>query len=129
MKRLLTVFLCVFLVSCSVENENKDYFLTPRTLHVTFEDQGVSILGRLETSTKGLTFYPDNAQGLCICLTNDGGHVSYNGIEFGGSVAEASRLMPLYQALTKGSLVLTKDGVAKGNGFKLTVHKEINNEE
>ncbi len=125
MKRLIWIFLCIFLVSCSTGNESRDYFLTPRTLYVTFEDENISVSGRLETSSKQLSFYPDSPEGLCICLTEDGGEVSYGGMVFEGSVAELSRLMPLYRALTEGTLVMNKDGTAEGNSFKLTVHKEI----
>lgn len=134
MKRLAIIMFCIFLVSCSQKSDEENYFASSRKLYVTFESHGKSLTGTLETEKDQIVFLPDSPKGLRICLTPHGGSVSYDGIEFAGSVAEMTELKSLYDALHDegAELKFSKDrsGLPQvtGKDFKLTVHKELDHE-
>lgn len=124
MKRLSIIFLCIFLLSCSSGNTAKGYSIIGKALDVTFEDGATATRGVLVTGEDFIEFSPETPSGLVIRITEDGGSVSYGSLVFEDSVG-VSRLMPLFEALQSGDLTAPQPDVIQGNGFKITIHKEI----
>ena len=127
MKRVILLILCLLLVSC--EKAEEDYFLQPRILQITFEQDGVTLDGRLETSSEEIRFYPDEPEGVVIRIDSGGGEISYSDIVF-EDVTEEARLKAFWDQLTEGALRLTFSkkpypDIIEGSNFKITVHKEL----
>ena len=132
MKRLALIFVFVFLTSCASGTVNEDYFLTPHTLSVTFDDGKAVLSGTLEVAPEEMLFYPDTPKGLCIKISSDGGEVSYGSLKFGSEVVEMSRLCTLFEAIQEKKIKITFGNApyplsVEGEGFRLTVHEEITN--
>ena len=128
MKRVILLIFCLLLVSC--EKADEDYFLQPRILQISFEQDGVTLEGRLETSHEEIRFYPDTPEDVVIRIHSDGGEISYREIVF-DDVAEESRLKAFWDEMTDGTLRLSFNkksypDIIEGKDFKITVHKEIN---
>lgn len=127
MKRVILLIFCLLLVSC--EKAEEDYFLQPRILQIAFEQDGVMLEGRLETSREEIRFYPNSQEGMMLRIDSDGGEISYRDIVFEG-VTEESRLKAFWDQLTDGTLRLTFNKkpypeIIEGRDFKITVYKEI----
>ena len=130
MKKILLLLLFILLTSCGRQDSARHYLMESHELHVTYSHGGIDTDGRLLLSPEQIVFCPDSHNDLSITLNAEGGEVRFGDMSFGSDVAEFTRLMPLYEEMTEGSLILSFDGKAhphtiQGKNFKITVHKEI----
>lgn len=130
MKRLAIIIPCIFLLLCSSCSPKKEYSLLGKALDVTFEDGDVSTRGILVTGDDFIEFSPETPSGLVICITEEGGSVSWGSLRFEDGVVPSSRLMPLFEALQSNDFTMTfgkaqHPHTVEGDGFKIKIHKEI----